>query len=547
MSQIATTALPLWHTALLLTPAVAVGVSAAATSRVPTVAHAWRWARVASVVMLLGAAAATVVRAATEPRAGAMWRSDTIGVVVLVLVSFVAWVVIRYSETYLAGDPHQRRYIRGLLATLAAVAVVVIANNLLVMTLAWTSTSLALHGLLTHFRERPVALAVAHKKFLLARFADVCMLGAVVAFGATFDTLRIDRIVDGVITSASLPTGARVGIALVALAALLKCAQLPFHGWLIQVMEAPTPVSALLHAGVVNLGGFVLLRFAPAVDRAVETRTMLVVVGTATAVIAALVMTTRVSIKVALAWSTCAQMGFMLIQCGLGLWEMALLHLLAHSLYKAHAFLGAGGTVRQTQRRQLAIEQQAVGGASMVTATVVAAVGTAAIGWAWGHLAFAEPLTGTVWVMAGIVALASVPLVRGRADGERPRATAAAILGAAAVPIAYLGLHEVFARLVPHGAAAPPALLVVVAVAFALLFVVQSVGAVAPAARLRQRLYPWIYGGLFLDEHFTRFVFRLWPPPRPLAEPSPLPRPTARPHFSAPAKNAIAHSIGPLT
>lgn len=93
------------------------------------------------------------------------------------------------------------------------------------------------------------------------------------------------------------------------LAAVLKCARLPFHGWLIQVMEAPTPVSALLHAGVVNLGGVVLLRFAPVVDRAVETRALLVVVGVLTAVVASLVMTTRVSVKVSLAWSTCARWG----------------------------------------------------------------------------------------------------------------------------------------------------------------------------------------------------------------------------------------------
>jgi NADH:ubiquinone oxidoreductase subunit 5 (subunit L)/multisubunit Na+/H+ antiporter MnhA subunit len=106
-------------------------------------------------------------------------------------------------------------------------------------------------------------LAVAHKKFLLARLADTCMLGAAIAFGSTFDTLRIDAIVADVVAAASLPAGARVAILLVALAAVVKCAQLPFHGWLIQVMEAPTPVSALLHAGVVNLGGFVLLRFAP--------------------------------------------------------------------------------------------------------------------------------------------------------------------------------------------------------------------------------------------------------------------------------------------
>ena len=99
---------------------------------------------------------------------------------------------------------------------------------------------------------------------------------------------------------------------------MLKRAQLPFHGWLYPGDGAPTPVSAPLHAGIVNLGGFVLLRFAPLVSEVPAAQTPLVVVGAATAVLAALVMTTRISIKVMLAWSTCAQMGFMLMQCGLG-------------------------------------------------------------------------------------------------------------------------------------------------------------------------------------------------------------------------------------
>jgi NAD(P)H-quinone oxidoreductase subunit 5 len=546
VSPVEIAALPLWHSALLLTPAAAAGAAGVAASRAPTVAQAWRWARAAAAVMLMASAAATAVRTVSDPGAGALWRSDTVGVAVLMLVSFVGWVVVRYSEAYLSGDPRQRSYIRGLLTTLAAVAIVVIANNLLLLTLAWMATSLALHGMLTFFGDRPVALAVAHKKFLLARCADVCMLGAVVAFGAAFGTLRIDRIAAQAAAATTLPTGARIGIALIATAALLKCAQLPFHGWLIQVMEAPTPVSALLHAGVVNIGGFVLLRVAPVVDRAVETRTLLVIVGTTTAVIAALVMTTRVSIKVALAWSTCAQMGFMLVQCGLGLWEMALLHLLAHSLYKAHAFLGAGGAVRQTQRNQLVPDRGPATIASIVTATSVAVVGTGAVALAWGRLAFTEPLSVTVWVMAGIVALALVPLVRFRGNHVRRRAGVAVTLGAIALPVVYLGMHEVFARLVPHGSATPPALLVVVGTAFALLFVVQTFCAVAPAARLPQRLYPWIYGGLFLDEAFTRLAFAVWGPPRPRPQPSPLPRPTARPLCGPPLPAATETIPYPL-
>lgn len=507
---------------LALIPAVAAGGAALAVSRTQEAVSAWRIARTASSVMVAGALLTIVLRVADGASAGALVRLDTVTAAMVSLIALVGWVVIRYSATYLGGDPDQARYARRMLATLAAVSVVVVANNILLLVLAWTAASIAMHGLLTYFRDRPVAVAVAHKKFLLARCADAAMIGAVVAFWVTFDSLRLD-VITAEAAAGSLPTGARIGIFLVAIAALLKCAQLPFHGWLIQVMEAPTPVSALLHAGVVNLGGFVLLRFAPVVDAAVETRTLLVVVGVATAVVASLVMTTRVSVKVALAWSTCAQMGFMLMQCGLGLWEMALLHLLAHSVYKAHAFLSAGTTVRQTQRAQLAGRTPAPTVRAIVVGTLGTAVVTAAVGLGWQALPETKELSATVWVMLGIVALALTPLA---APVGRARATTP-IVGALGVTVAYVALHELFGRMVPTGEAAPVALLVITALSFGVLFVLQSACLVAPAGRLAARIRPWIYAGLFLDDAFTRIAFTVSPPPPPIDRAHPLPQPKA--------------------
>ena len=520
--------LPIWASALVLAPAAIAASAAAATSRIGGVATAWRLARVASGVMALAAVAVAVVRVTGGVGANEFVRIDNVTVAMLGLLALIGWVVIRYSSVYLAGDPHERRYIRQMLATLAAVSVVVVANHLVLLVAAWAGTSMALHGLLTFFGDRPVAVAVAHKKFLLARCADASMLGAVVAFGTVFDTLRIDVISAEAIAADSLPTGARIGILLVAIAALLKCAQLPFHGWLIQVMEAPTPVSALLHAGVVNLGGFVLLRFAPVVDRSVETRALLVGVGVTTAVVASLVMTTRVSVKVALAWSTCAQMGFMLMQCGLGLWEMALLHLVAHSVYKAHAFLGAGGTVRQTQRKQLSPKHIPPGVPAVAARTIVAVLGTAAVGVAWEALPIGSDVSVTVWLMMGIVAFALVPLIASFDSRAWPLALGRAL----AVPAVYLVLHELVAKVVPHGTEAPVALLVFTGLGFSLLFLTQTSFIIAPEGRLAQRVRPWIYAGLFLDDVFTRAAFAVSPPPAPTTRSTPLPQPTVVPIFS---------------
>ena len=135
------------------------------------------------------------------------------------------------------------------------------------------------------------------------------------------------------------------GVAFLILAAVLKTAAFPLHGWLTEVMEAPTPVSALLHAGIINGGGFLLIRMAEAVQTSAGAMAALVMLGGLTALFGAVVMLTQSAVKTALAWSTVAQMGFMLLQCGLGLWALAMLHIVAHSLYKAHAFLSSGGAV----------------------------------------------------------------------------------------------------------------------------------------------------------------------------------------------------------
>ena len=130
-----------------------------------------------------------------------------------------------------------------------------------------------------------------------------------------------------------------------ALGAVTKSAQLPFHTWLPQTLETPTPVSALMHAGVVNAGGYLIIRMSPLLSETPVALSLLAISGTLTACYAAVVMLTQTSIKSALAYSTIAQMGFMMLQCGLGAFSAAMLHILAHSLYKAYAFLNSGNVL----------------------------------------------------------------------------------------------------------------------------------------------------------------------------------------------------------
>jgi NAD(P)H-quinone oxidoreductase subunit 5 len=448
-------------------------------------------------------------------------RSDALGGTVLLLVGFIGWVIVGYSQRYLEGERGQPRYIRGLMLTLAAVSLLVLTNNLLLLALAWIVTSLALHGLLTFFDRRPQALIAAHKKFIASRVADLCLLIGIALVASTLGTLEIDRATAAAHALPQTPPALQAAALFIAASALLKCAQLPVHGWLIQVMEAPTPVSALLHAGVVNLGGFLLIRVGTLVADVPAAQALLVGVGSVTAVVAALVMTTRISIKVSLAWSTCAQMGFMLMQCGLGLHELALLHLVAHSLYKAHAFLGSGGAVAQNRLQQMTPAAPPLAGGAWLASAGVGLLLVAAAALLWGVRPAQAP---ALWAVGGILALALAPLLAGpwRRSGWAGRL--AGLAAAFAVALAYFGLEAASRHwLGMRTAPASPALVAWVLGCFALLFAVQGAVRVRPRGALARALYPWLFSGLYLDELFTRLTFRLWParlPPAPSASPS---------------------------
>jgi NAD(P)H-quinone oxidoreductase subunit 5 len=539
--------LPAARTALLVAvPLLYLLGAAPALSSVGADAPRWRWARRCSALAFgaallslpwLVAGGGGLVRGPALlalGNAGALHvsiRSDALGGLMLLLVAALGWVIVRYSQPYLDGERGQARYLRSLMLTLAAVTLLVLSNNLLVLAAAWIATSLALHSLLTFFDQRPQALIAAHKKFIASRVADLCLIAAVVLVGRELGTLEIDRARVAAAALPVMPGGLQAAALLFVSSALLKCAQLPVHGWLIQVMEAPTPVSALLHAGVVNLGGFLLIRLGALVADVPAAQALLVVVGSVTAVVAALVMMTRISIKVSLAWSTCAQMGFMLMQCGLGLHDLALLHLVAHSLYKAHAFLGAGGAVEQNRLRQMTPPLPPLSAAAWLLAALGGGLLVTAAALAWGYNAAQSP---ALLALGGIVALALTPLLAGPVARAGMRWMLLAAAAAFAVAVVYFGLHAGFTRWLgnPQIAGAPSMGLVAwVLACFGLLFVLQGAVRTRPDGALARALYPWLFSGLYLDELFTRLTFRLWParlPPAstPSMPPSPATTPT---------------------
>jgi NAD(P)H-quinone oxidoreductase subunit 5 len=439
------------------------------------------------------------------------FRFDPVTVLMLLLITFLGWIITSYSRAYMSGDAEEAQYIGNLMWTLGAVSLLVVTNNLIVFLAAWILTSLTLHGLLTLYPYRQAAVIAAHKKFLASRLGDLTLLCSVVLLGSQTGSFKMDEVVRRITDSHDVPTSIHVAAILLAVSAMIKCAQLPLHGWLIQVMEAPTPVSALLHAGVVNLGGFMLIRLAPVIETTPAAQTLLVVGGCLTAIIASLVMTTRISIKVHLAWSTCAQMGFMLMECGLGLYSLALLHLLAHSLYKAHAFLGSGGTVTQAKLKRMAPPLPTSRGdvliASAFLGILVAAIGS--VLWTSGY-----HMDATFIFVIAVVGFAIAGTLAALFSAQSLAASLLLSLSAVGVSILYFGYETLFQTLVPegNGRLKPQyATLIFVMVCFALLYLTHAAVRVNPMGRLARALYPWFYAGLYMDDLFTRATFRIWP------------------------------------
>ena len=271
-------------------------------------------------------------------------RLDAVSATMTLLVAFVGWIVVRYSRSYLDGEAREGAFHGWMLAALGAVLLLVQAGTLPVLIAAFVAIGVAMRQLLSFYADRPEARRAAAKFTLVWGLGDAALVFAALLLASAYGTADITALTAA--AADGLTPAAHVAIALLVVTAALKTAAFPLHGWLTEVMEAPTPVSALLHAGIINSGGVLLIVMAGLVEASTGAMAALVMIGGFTALFGAVVMLTQSVVKTALAWSTVAQMGFMLLQCGLGLWPLALLHIVAHSLYKAHAFLGSGEAVR---------------------------------------------------------------------------------------------------------------------------------------------------------------------------------------------------------
>lgn len=444
--------------------------------------------------------------------------TNAVTMVMLSLVSFVGFVISRYARNYLQGDKRQGRFYTWLNLTLASILTLIVSGNMLMFVLAWITTSLCLHHLLVFYPERAGAVLAARKKFIVSRIGDVSLLIAVLLIGSTLHTMQFETVFRTMAAmTGPLPVALQWAGGFIVLTAALKSAQFPFQGWLIQVMEAPTPVSALLHAGIVNAGAFLVVRMSPIMSQAIIASHTMAIIGLVTITAAGLVMLTQTSIKVYLAWTTTAQMGFMLLECGLGLYSLAMLHLVAHSLYKAHAFLSSGSGVDILRAPAVRPAQSTPTSWQWIVVFAFAGLTTIGIGTAFGMDPERQP---ALLALGTIVAVAMTQLLLQSFKTGMGVAFIARAAGLSAlVGTAYFSLHATFHFMLKtslpsvrlaNGPVQFALIGLVMLVFFALLLIQQNLPRLAqyPIAR---RAYVHLYNGLYVDIPFSRLVQRVWP------------------------------------
>ena len=441
---------------------------------------------------------------------------DPLSLIMLCLITIVALVIIKFSKNYLNQEPREIHYQYWFMLTLASVSVVITSNHFIIFCLAWIMISVSLHQLLMFYPNRPRAALAAHKKFLISRLADVCVIIGIALLYHLHHTFFISEVLayyQQVLQQPMQPANqlSQLTAVLFAIAAILKCAQLPLHGWLMQVMEAPTPVSALLHAGIINMGGFLMILLSPLMLQSPIAQWLLLVVGGITAIVASLIMMTRISIKVMLAWSTCAQMGFMLLECGLGLYELALLHLIAHSFYKAYTFLSSGDAVQHYLQENLAKRPIVLKPAPVqwLIGSVIAVVLVSLLFLATQTFANNQ---NSFLATAAIVSIA-ITILLGENLLSRAKIMPIGLMALGLV-LLYVAWHALFSNLLPQPILQPALnsmMLIWVFILFTVLFFGYLTLRYHPYSKLGQWLYLNLYAGFYLDEWATRITLKVWP------------------------------------
>ncbi|MEL6701207.1 MAG: NADH-quinone oxidoreductase subunit L, partial [Pseudomonadota bacterium] len=295
-------------------------------------------------------------------------RMDRLTATMLIVITTVSALVHLYSFGYMAHDDHFRdgesyrpRFFAYLSFFTFAMLMLVTADNLLQLFFGWEGVGVASYLLIGFYIRKPSAGAAAIKAFVVNRVGDFGFLLGIFALFVMADSISFDvifamgpELAESTIRFLWTDWNAAEVIAfLLFIGAMGKSAQLLLHTWLPDAMEGPTPVSALIHAAtMVTAGVFLVCRMSPVMEFAPNAMSFVVFLGATTAFFAATVGLVQNDIKRVIAYSTCSQLGYMFVAAGVGVYSVAMFHLLTHAFFKAMLFLGAGSVIHGMHHEQ---------------------------------------------------------------------------------------------------------------------------------------------------------------------------------------------------
>ena len=276
-------------------------------------------------------------------------RIDQLSIAFVLLITVVGALIHVYSLGYMSHDPDRRKFFGFLNLFVAAMLLLVLADNYLLLYVGWEGVGLASYLLIGFWQLRPTAAAAAKKAFIINRVGDVGLSLAIMLMFVTFGSVAFSDVFAQA-SGATEGTLTAIGLLLL-LAACGKSAQFPLQAWLLDAMEGPTPVSALIHAAtMVTAGVYLIARSNVIFDNAAWAALAVVVIGLITVFMGAIIGSAKDDIKKSLAGSTMSQIGYMVLAVGLGPigYVFAIFHLLTHGVFKAGLFLGAGSVMHGT-------------------------------------------------------------------------------------------------------------------------------------------------------------------------------------------------------
>ncbi|MFQ5912590.1 MAG: NADH-quinone oxidoreductase subunit L [Nitrospinota bacterium] len=272
---------------------------------------------------------------------------DPLSAVMILVVTGVGFIIHVYSIGYMHKDPGQARYFAYLNLFLSAMLLLVLADNFLLLYVGWEGVGLCSYLLIGFWYGKKTAADAGKKAFIVNRVGDFGFAVAIFLIFATFGTLDYAGVFEAAPEKLTAGGATASAIALLLFfGATGKSAQIPLHTWLPDAMEGPTPVSALIHAAtMVTAGVYMVARTHVLFLLSPAALTTVAVVGTATALMAALIALVQTDIKRVLAYSTISQLGYMFLACGVAAFGTAMFHLMTHAFFKALLFLGAGSVI----------------------------------------------------------------------------------------------------------------------------------------------------------------------------------------------------------